>query len=69
VNQTTEEKRGIKKRRTQYTKEGKKESLSKEKTSKEERKTNVVVINIQTCAEDHIKSQHTINRPGVYVKY
>jgi hypothetical protein len=46
VNRTTEEKRGIKEKRTQYTKEGKKESLSKEELSKKERKANVVVIDV-----------------------
>jgi hypothetical protein len=46
VNQTTEEKRGIKRRRTRYTKKGKKESLCKEELSKEERKANVVVIDV-----------------------
>jgi hypothetical protein len=46
VNQTIKEKRGIERRRTQYTKEEKKRSLSKEKLSKKERKANVVVINV-----------------------
>jgi hypothetical protein len=46
VNQTIEKKRGTEKRRTQYIKGGKKGSLCKEKLSKEERKTNVVVIDI-----------------------
>jgi hypothetical protein len=46
VNRTTEEKRGIKRRRTQCTKGRKKESLSKEEASREERKANVVVVNV-----------------------
>jgi hypothetical protein len=46
VDRTTEEKRGTEGRRTQYTKGGKKESLCKEKSSGEERKANVVVVNV-----------------------
>jgi hypothetical protein len=56
VNQTTKKKRGIKRKRTQYIKKEKKESLCKKELSKEERKANTVVINIQTCVKDHIKS-------------
>jgi hypothetical protein len=46
VNQTTEKKRGTKEKRTQCTKRGKKRSLSKEKASREERKANVVVVDV-----------------------
>jgi hypothetical protein len=52
-----------------YTKEEKKESSYKKKTSKEERKANTVVINVWTCTKDYIRSQRAINRPGVHVKY
>jgi hypothetical protein len=46
VDQITKEKRSIKGRRIQYTKKEKKESLCKEKSSKEERKANAVIINV-----------------------
>jgi hypothetical protein len=46
VDRLTEEKRGIEGKRTRCIKGGKKGSLSKEKLSKEERKANVVVINV-----------------------
>jgi hypothetical protein len=41
-----EEKRGTKGKRTQCIKRGKKGSLSKEKASEEERKANVVVMDV-----------------------
>jgi hypothetical protein len=56
VNQTTEEKRSIKRRRTRCTKGRKKRSLSKEKASKEKRKANTVIIDVRTCTKDHTKS-------------
>jgi hypothetical protein len=46
VDRTTEEKRGTKKRRTQYIKKGKKGSPRKKELSREERKANVVVIDV-----------------------
>jgi hypothetical protein len=46
VDRPTEEKKGIEERRTQYIKRGKKESLGKEKSSKEERKANIVIIDV-----------------------
>jgi hypothetical protein len=56
VDRTTEEKRGTEGRRTRYTKGGKKGSLRKEKSSEEERKANVVVVDVRTRAEDHARS-------------
>jgi hypothetical protein len=69
VDRTTEEKRGTKGRRTRYTKGGKKGSLRKEKSSGEERKANVVVVNVQTRVKDYVRSQRAIDGPGVHVEY